>query len=128
MIIDCGWNFNGCYHLKFILNEFYGIQIFNRQIYQKQKFVILIIFVRTNLKVYKQKFFQYITKLRKLFVSGTWVAKIFHTRAARKYFIAKFWQFVDLALIVNVYMLYWLFIQTFYTVSNEATIKKSPWK
>ena len=60
-------------------------------------------------------------------VSGPRAAKIFHKRAAVKFFSAKFWHFLKLALIVNVYLtLYWFFTKALYTVSKEATIKGYP--
>ena len=52
------------------------------------------------------------------------VVKIFHIYLDVQIF-TDFQQFLEFILIVNVYvMLYWFFIQTFYAVFKEATIKK----
>ena len=65
------------------------------------------------------------TNFKKLFISGTWVVRIFHTRASGKFFLTEFRQVHRLTLIVNVYLtLYWFFVHTFCTVSKKATIKR----
>ena len=56
--------------------------------------------------------------LKKWFVSCPRMAKTLCTRPrlVKKIFITEFWQFLELALFLNVYdTLYWFFIQTFYT-------------
>ena len=66
-----------------------------------------------------------LVNLKMLFVSCLRVPKIIHTLPAGKTFLMEFWMFLELKLIVNEHVTqYWLFIQKFYTVLKEATIKR----